>query len=146
MAFYQIKKLFKAAFGYVFDMKDKVKAQTLDTFINNEQGSIKWSLIYAVGLCVIGVVTSAFIYLKVTSGVTPDTKEGVQTLNDSFKLFVSALPAAVTTLGSLFPFKEYFAKKNKITSCKFLRTAYDSPPVGEEIDKRFWLIIDKNLG
>ena len=126
-------------------MEDEVKAQTLDTFITNEQSSIKWSLVYAIGLCAIGFVVSVLIYWKTTTGINMDTKDGVQVSNDSFKLLVSAIPTAVTTFGSLFPFKEYVAKKNRIASCKFLRLAYNSPPVGEEVDRRFWLLVDKGL-
>lgn len=115
-------------------MNEQGKVETLDKLIGNERGAIKWSLISAIGLFAIGVIISIIVYRLSDRS------------SDSLSNAIKAIPALFTAFLAGFPIKEYFAKKNRITSCEFLRIAYKSPPVPQETDKRFWTLVDKSLG
>lgn len=126
-------------------MADTEKLQTLDVFIANEQDSIKWSLILAFGLFLIGLAASTYVYWLSSSSAEATATDTKLSLEAMVK-YISAIPVLAGAFISGFPIKDYFTKKNRITFCKFLRVAYESPPVPEEIDKRFWTLVDKNLG
>ena len=129
-------------------MDENGKVETLDSLINNERGSIRWSLISAIGLFVIGVVISVVIYyITLQPEGSADTLKGSTDLarsnTDALSKLLLGIPPLVTAFTAGFPIKDYFAKKNKITFCQFLKIAYKSPPVPVEIDKRFWTLMDK---
>lgn len=116
------------------------KVEILDKLIADERGSIKLSLIVALGVFVIGVIISTVIYFLSLS------PEPTKPPNEALSKYILAIPPLVTTFLTGFPLKEYLAQRKRITYGRILQTAYQSPPVPEEIEKRFWTFMDKTAG
>jgi len=114
------------------EIDENGKIETLDGFIKNDQDLIKWSAISSIGLFVIGISASGLIYLITQSSA------------DLVKL-ISAIPGLAGTLVSGILAKEYFDKRKRIISCQLFRKAYSTPPAPEQIDQRFWKLVDDSL-
>lgn len=119
-------------------MTDQGKLDTLNKLIENDRGSIKWNLISAISLFVIGLVISSLIYYL-------SQPETIAQNHDQLTKYLLGIPALVTTLLSSFPIKEYFTKKNRIVALEYIGVAFKTPPVNEEIGKRFEKILDSSL-
>jgi len=128
-------------------MNAKGKIETLNSLIANERGFIRWSIIQATVPLLIGLAASGLLaYLAFAKGE-------VSILGETAK-WLTAIPGLLGTAYGVFSIKDYFARKNRIISFQFLRIQYESSvsnpmpednSVLQEIDKRFWMLLDKNL-
>ncbi|MEZ5428582.1 MAG: hypothetical protein R2747_20215 [Pyrinomonadaceae bacterium] len=134
-------------------MDAKEKIQTLNSLIANEEGFIKWSVIRAAIPFVIGVTTSILLYF-----FGPESHEIAGFWNATIKS-LNTIPGLFGTTFAAFSVKDYFDRKNRITSFNFLKIQYvrfekETKKTGlpdnlksdlEKIDQRFWILVDKYL-
>jgi hypothetical protein len=131
-------------------MDSNGKVETLNSLILNERGFVKWSIVQATVPLVIGLTASGVVAFLAFSST-----QGLSGLGETAK-YASTIPGLLTTAYGVFSFKDYYARKNRITSFQFLKIQYESAladnqnqadtTVMQEIDKRFWMLLDKNLG
>jgi hypothetical protein len=124
-------------------MDDQGIIDTLDKLIESDRKLIKWSLISAIGLFIIGLVVSTVILF--ISLPSPETQDAAKTESEVWSKYLFAIPPLFTTFLTTFPIKEYFAKKRRITTFELLQQAYKSPPVSEKIEERFLKVLDGTL-
>ena len=121
------------------------KVEVLDKLIADERGSIRLSLIVALGVFVIGLAISTVIYF-LASAPPENAGQAGKSPTEALSTYLLAIPPLVTTLLTGFPLKEYLAQRKRISYGQILQAAYQSPPVEEEVEKRFWTFMDKAAG
>lgn len=122
-------------------MGDQEKIEILDKLLADERGSIKLSLVAALGVFFIGAIISTIIYIISLPAVR--SAETHPSEIAALKEYMLAIPPLITTFLTGFPLKEYLIHKKRITYGRILRDAYQSPPVLEKIEERFWTFMDK---
>lgn len=111
----------------------------LTDHIQRQRTAAKWYLILAIAIFGVGILVA--IVSAMTQ--TDDKSNWIVTLGGSF----------ISTLSG-FPIKEIVANRNKEAALGFLQMEFkrldgkedaESAALMDELDKRFWEIIDKNL-